>query len=133
MEIRRLSAVDPEEAGGDVQESTVLKREGIVGDIGDRVVTVSEVTFRPGERTRLHTHDYGQVLYVTRGEGVVATVDETHTVCEGDLIFVPPDEVHWHGTARDDPVEFAHITYVVRDAVGEGTTAVGDIVDPAGE
>lgn len=127
MEITNLREVEQVESGGDVQESVMLKREGVVGDIGEQVVTVSEVTFRPGERTRLHEHTYGQTLYVTGGQGIVATEDEEYEVSEGDLIFIPPGEVHWHGTAHEDPVEFSHLTYVVRDEVGQDTTAVGDI------
>lgn len=129
MEIRALGAMDAEEVGGDVQESTALKKTGLAGDLGEQVVTANEVTFRPGERTRLHEHTYGQLLYVTRGRGVAATEDEEREVEAGDLVFFEPGEVHWHGTARDDPSEFAHLTVVVRDDVGQDTTAVGDIDD----
>lgn len=127
MEIRKLSEVEPEERGGAVQESTALKKDGIVGHVGEQVVTVNEVTFRPGERTKMHKHTYGQVLYVTRGSGVVATADEEHPVDEGDLIFIQPGKAHWHGTAHEDPVKFTHITYVIRDEPGKDTTPVGDI------
>lgn len=127
MEIRELADAEPEESGGDVQESTAMKKTGLVGDIGNQVVTVNEVTFRPGERTRLHEHTYGQLLYVTSGRGVVATEDEEREVTEGDLIFLEPNEVHWHGTSREDPQEFTHLTVVVRNEVDLDTTAVGDI------
>lgn len=124
MEIQKLSEAEPEENEGGVQESTVLKKEGLVGEIGDQVVTVSEVTFRPGERTKMHKHTYGQVLYVVDGPGVVATAGNEREVDDGDLIFIPPGEEHWHGTGQDASSDFAHITYVLRDSVDEGTVAV---------
>ena len=129
MEIRGVADVEPEESGGDVQESTALKKTGLVGDTGDQVVTANVVTFRPGERTRLHEHTYGQLLYVTSGRGVVATEDEEREVTEGDQVFFEPGEVHWHGTSRDDPEEFSHLTVVIRDEEGQDTTPVGDIED----
>ena len=129
MKIRELADAESEESGGDVQESTAMKKTGFAGDIGDQVVTANEVTFRSGERTRLHEHTYGQLLYVTSGRGVVATEDEEREVETGDLIFFEPGEVHWHGTSRDNPSEFTHLTVVVRDEVGQDTTAVGDLED----
>lgn len=126
MQVQKLSEVDIEEVGGDVQESTALKKEGLVGDVGDQVVTANEVTFRPGKRTNMHKHTHGQLLYVTGGRGVVGTEDEQYTVERGDLVFFHPGEVHWHGTSREDPAEFSHLTVVLRDGVGEGTIAVGD-------
>lgn len=126
MEVTRLSDADPEVMDGPVQSSTAHVRRGIVGDIGDRVVTVSEVTFRPGERTVMHTHDYGQVLFVTGGTGTVGTHHEEHEVGAGDLVFFPPGEVHWHGTPENATESFSHLTFVVRDEPGTGTTVATD-------
>lgn len=126
MQVASLEDVEPEETGGAVQTSTILKKGALVGDTGDQVVTISEIRFRPGERTKYHTHDYGQTLYVTDGRGVVATRDEEREVTEGDLIFFPPGEEHWHGTAEDSDDELAHLSIVLRDAVGEGTHPVED-------
>lgn len=126
MEIGRPQDAEAETIGGPVQESTAEKRAGVVGDLGDRVVTVSEVTFRPGERTALHYHTYGQVLFVTAGPGYVGTEDEEIRVEAGDVIFFSPGEVHWHGTGPNATESFSHLTYVIRDEVGEDTVAVTD-------
>lgn len=126
MQVESLDDVESVETGGAVQTSTILKKAALVGDVGDTVVTISEIRFRPGERTKYHTHDYGQTLYVTDGHGIVATRDEKREVTEGDLVFFPPDEEHWHGTVENGTDELAHLSIVLRDSVGEGTHPVDD-------
>jgi quercetin dioxygenase-like cupin family protein len=62
-----------------------------------RVVGAS-VTFEPGARTAWHTHPLGQTLIVTAGCGWVqrwsGPVEE---IRPGDVVWIPPDEKHWHG------------------------------------
>lgn len=55
------------------------------------------VHFEAGGRTRPHLHHSGQVLYITRGEGIVADDRGRHQVRAGDVVTVQPDEWHWHG------------------------------------
>lgn len=107
----------------DVQESTALLREGLRSEFKDNTVRASEVTFRPGERTKFHTHDGIQVLYVTEGTGIVATREEERTVTEGDLILFPPGEDHWHGTSDDAESSFSHL-FVIVERTGTTTTPV---------
>ena len=107
----------------DVQESTALLREGLWGEFKDNTVRASEVTFRPGERTKFHTHEGIQVLYVTEGTGVVATREEEQTVTEGDLILFPPGEEHWHGNSDDAKSSFSHLFFIV-EQTGTTTTPV---------
>jgi quercetin dioxygenase-like cupin family protein len=127
MQVASAADAAGQEVGGDVQTSQVLKTNSLVGDIGDQVVTASTIRFRPGERTRYHTHDYGQTLVVTEGTGMVGTEDERLEVTEGDIVFFPPDEVHWHGSAPDRDEDFEHVSIVVRDDPDEGTHAVKDL------
>jgi quercetin dioxygenase-like cupin family protein len=62
-----------------------------------RVLGVS-VTFEPGARTAWHTHPLGQTLIVTAGCGRVCrwggSVEE---IRPGDVVWIPPNEKHWHG------------------------------------
>ena len=62
------------------------------------------VTFEPGARTAWHTHPLGQTLIVTFGLGLVQRWGESIEVIRpGDIIWIPPNEKHWHGavlTAR---------------------------------
>lgn len=123
MDVTSLPATEPEEMDGDVQESTALRRIGVQDDFDGTTVRSAEVTFRPGERTKFHTHAGIQVLYVTEGTGVVGTRDEERTVSEGDLILFPPGEEHWHGTAEDADSSFSHVYFIAEES-GTETTVV---------
>jgi quercetin dioxygenase-like cupin family protein len=56
------------------------------------------VTFEPGARTAWHTHPLGQTLIVTAGSGWVqqwgGPIQEFR---EGDVVWIPPRQKHWHG------------------------------------
>ena len=56
------------------------------------------VTFEPGARTAWHKHPFGQTLIVTAGRGLVqrrgGPIEE---IGPGDVVWIPPDEEHWHG------------------------------------
>lgn len=66
------------------------------------------VTFEPGARTAWHTHPLGQILIVTAGIGRVQRwgdpVEEIH---QGDVVWIPPGQKHWHGGAPNSSM--AHI------------------------
>jgi len=56
------------------------------------------VTFEPGARTAWHTHPLGQTLIVTAGCGWVQRWDgPVEEIRPGDVVWIPPDEKHWHG------------------------------------
>jgi len=61
---------------------------------------ILNVTFEPGARTAWHTHPLGQILIVTAGCGQVQSwggpIEE---IRPGDVVWIPPDEKHWHGAA----------------------------------
>ncbi len=65
------------------------------------------VTFGPGARLNFHTHTFEQILYVTGGKGIVATREKEQVVTPGTVVFIPADEVHWHGATWDS--SFSHI------------------------
>ncbi|MFN3210855.1 MAG: cupin domain-containing protein [Roseovarius sp.] len=60
------------------------------------------VTFEPGARTAWHTHPAGQTLIVTFGQGRVqregGPVEE---IRQGDVVWFPAGEKHWHGASPD--------------------------------
>jgi quercetin dioxygenase-like cupin family protein len=75
------------------------------GDTGGFGVLL--VTFGPGARLNFHTHTSEQILYVTEGKGIVATRETEQIVTPGEVIFIAPGEVHWHGATEDS--SFSHI------------------------
>ena len=69
------------------------------------------VTFAPGARTAWHAHPLGQILIVTAGTGRVQRwgdpVEEIH---QGDIVWIPPGQKHWHGAPPN--ISMAHIAIV---------------------
>jgi 4-carboxymuconolactone decarboxylase len=69
------------------------------------------VTFEAGARTAWHTHPLGQILIVTAGTGRVQRwgdpIEEIH---QGDVVWIPPGQKHWHGAAPNSSM--AHIAIV---------------------
>lgn len=69
------------------------------------------VNFSPGARTDWHSHPDGQVLYVTSGAGLVQTdAGETVEVSAGDVVYSPPEELHWHGAGPTSPMQHLSLT-----------------------
>ena len=68
----------------------------------------SLVTFEPGARTAWHTHPLGQILIVTAGLGRVQRWgDPIEDIRQGDVVWIPPGQKHWHGAAPQSSM--AHI------------------------
>ncbi|MDX5359645.1 MAG: cupin domain-containing protein [Rhodobacterales bacterium] len=62
----------------------------------------AHVTFEPGARTAWHTHPAGQTLIVTFGRGFVQREGgPVKEIAQGDVIWFPAGEKHWHGAAPD--------------------------------
>lgn len=56
------------------------------------------VTFEPGARTAWHQHPLGQLLIVTAGSGRVQREGgPVETINPGDIVWIEPNERHWHG------------------------------------
>ncbi|MGR3761059.1 (R)-mandelonitrile lyase [Roseobacteraceae bacterium NS-SX3] len=64
------------------------------------------VRFSPGARTAWHTHPLGQTLYVLSGCGRIGTrTAPPREITQGDTVWIPPGEAHWHGAAPDCGME----------------------------
>jgi quercetin dioxygenase-like cupin family protein len=100
---------------GDVWIESIARAEA------DSTVNVGAVHFTPGARTAWHTHEGGQTLYVTEGEGRVQSRGEPIvTIRPGDVVRTPTGEWHWHGAAHDHVMTHLSIT--------EGPATWGDHV-----
>ena len=61
-------------------------------------IVAARVTSEPGARTNWHIHPLGQTLYVLSGIGRFQTKGgPVHEIRPGDVIWIPPNEKHWHG------------------------------------
>ncbi|MBR1160810.1 (R)-mandelonitrile lyase [Bradyrhizobium elkanii] len=66
-------------------------------------LNASRVSFEPGARTAWHTHPLGQTLYVISGIGrVQAKGGPIKEIRPGDVVWIPPNEKHWHGASPDN-------------------------------
>jgi quercetin dioxygenase-like cupin family protein len=99
-----------------------LRSETFTGEVwGDPVlestggVQINSVFFAPRSRTHWHTHERGQVLVVTSGQGRAFTRGgEGGIIRAGDTVWIPPDVEHWHGADTG--------TYLVHLAISLGRT-----------
>jgi 4-carboxymuconolactone decarboxylase len=71
----------------------------------------ARVSFEPGARTGWHSHPLGQILIVTAGTGrVQRRGDPVEEIRQGDVVWTPPGQKHWHGAAPDSSMTHIAIT-----------------------
>ena len=88
---------------------------------------VQHVTFEPGSRTVWHSHPLGQLLIVTAGAGWIQRKDEEIAeIRAGDVISIPPGEIHWHGATADRVMSFLAIQEALNGKVVEPLGPVSD-------
>lgn len=77
---------------------------------------ILEVTYREGGRTVWHVHEREQIIYVTNGRGFVEDSAEHLEVHVGDLVQIPKQTRHRHGSYAD--TEMTHLSFM---NIGETT------------
>jgi quercetin dioxygenase-like cupin family protein len=91
-------------------------------------VGCAHVRFSPGARTAWHKHPHGQILYITDGVGYVCKRGQSATkIHPGDVIFIEPDEEHWHGATPDRFM--AHVAIQAADEKGSPVTWLEHVTD----
>lgn len=74
-------------------------------------ISGARVMFEPGARTAWHTHPLGQTLIVTAGTGrVQGWGDPVDEIRQGDVVWIPPGQKHWHGAAPNTSMTHIAIT-----------------------
>ncbi len=110
MKVFRPSQAPSEEMTGGIFTGTIKMTPLINADTGAEQLKSALVYFPAGVRNKLHHHTHEQILYVTKGKGIVATEEDEHMVEPGDIVVIPAGEEHWHGATHD--TDFEHL-YVV--------------------
>ena len=85
-----------------------VQRSQLVDEMQGQGLRMGLAKFSPGSKTVFHTHTSEQVLFVLKGKGILASETEENVVTPGMLIYIPPNERHWHGATKDD--SFSHIS-----------------------
>ena len=119
MRVVTMSAIPKEPYVHPLFTGPDVRRQVLVPD--SQEFNVNIVNFGKGVRNKFHAHDSEQILIVTAGRGIVATEGEERVVTQGDVVFIPAGEKHWHGATED--LEFSHI-YVTK--LGSVTTQLED-------
>lgn len=79
-------------------------------------VTINTVNFTPCARTKWHSHENGQIIFVLAGRGLIqAEGGPVRTLRAGDTVWAPPGERHWHGASSE--------SFVTHTAVSLGVTS----------
>src|SRR6185437_12851544 len=99
MKTADIEAVDRESKlfKGHVTAQTVLDNDGTA-------LRASLINFDKGAVNIFHVHEYDQILYVTAGEGIIAT--------EKEEIRIRPGHRHWHGATPE--TSMSHIAISIR-------------------
>lgn len=104
MEIKRKESRTPEEVSAERFTGKVQLERLIEAPAPARLMSV-DATFQPGARTVWHSHPLGQTLIITVGCGWVqrygGPVEEVHP---GDVVWIAPNEKHWHGATATTPM-----------------------------
>ncbi len=110
MKVIRSDEAEMEEREGGIFIGKIGIARFLDSDLGSREFRSAIVTFPPGTRNKFHTHTHEQILFVTEGEGIVATEDEEAAVKVGDMVLIPAGESHWHGATKHDTFKHLYVT-----------------------
>lgn len=107
MKIVNLKKVKKQRLGAPIFTGQVTRQSPVTDDEGSDL-SIDYVYFPKGVRNKFHKHSNDQVLIIIKGRGIVATKDKRFKVKEGDVVWSPAGEVHWHGATPG--YDFAHIS-----------------------
>ena len=110
MKVLRTSEIPEKERSSSLFKGRVTVQPVLDADSSDLRTNI--INFDKGAVNVFHVHDVDQVLYVTRGEGIIATEKEEIRIKPGDFVVIPAGEKHWHGATPDS--DFAHIAIAIR-------------------
>ena len=110
MKVLKTSEIEAKERGGGLFKGRVTVQP--VLDADSSALRTNLINFDKGAVNVFHVHDFDQVLYVTKGEGIIATEGEEIRIRPGDFVVIPAGEKHWHGATPES--DFAHIAISIR-------------------
>ena len=118
MYVTRQSDVNPEEAGdAPLFYGGRVTRQPLVGRTDQEDYNFGIVSFYDGAKNHFHTPTSDQILFATKGLGIVASEEGEIEMEVGDTAFIPAGEKHWHGAV--DGHDFSHISLTRPNSVTE--------------
>jgi quercetin dioxygenase-like cupin family protein len=108
MKVVKMDEIDKQVLTNPLFTGREVTRQALLPESKEFQVNI--VNFGKGVRNKFHAHESEQILIITVGKGVVATEKEKKIVTVGDIVLIPADEKHWHGSGGDS--DFFHIVIV---------------------
>jgi quercetin dioxygenase-like cupin family protein len=115
MYVSKGSSLNPQRVQRDIFTGEVHQAQHVNDQQGEQL-RIGLVNFKPGGRTKWHTHPWEQGLVIIDGKGIVATEAQENVVVAGDVVVIPTGEKHWHGAT-----ETTSMTHVAINQQGEAT------------
>lgn len=79
----------------------------LVGPVdGAKIFHMRHFEVQPGGHSPHHQHDYEHEVLILRGRGLVKSEQGDRPCQPGDVVWVPPNEMHQFQCAGDEPLEF---------------------------
>lgn len=126
MEIKR-SGAQPSGRGPDEYFTGTVRIDPLFEAPAPARVRGASVTFEPGARTAWHIHPLGQTLIVTAGRGRAQRAGGAiEEIRPGDVVWIPPNEKHWHGAGRTTPLTHLAIQEALEGKAVEWLEQVSD-------
>jgi quercetin dioxygenase-like cupin family protein len=61
---------------------------------------------QPGKSSRLDQHDHDHGVIIFRGQAKVRMGDEEQLASPGDIVYIPPNEIHQFTSVSEEPLGF---------------------------
>ena len=86
-------------------------------DYASKIVAIYETTLSSGQSIQPHYHpDAEELYYILAGKGLMHLGDEHREVESGDVIYIPPDKVHFLSNTAIEDIRFLTLTVRVPKA-----------------
>lgn len=99
--------------GNQVEEMFVEKLRGGVNlsECASKIVAIYETTLSSGQTIQPHYHsDAEELYYILSGNGLMHIGDERKEVESGDVIYIPPEKVHFLSNTSAAEIRFLTLT-----------------------
>ena len=90
MKVLRTNEIEQKERSSGLFKGKVTVQPVLDSDKSDLRTNI--INFDKGAVNVFHVHDFDQVLYVTKGEGIIATEKEEIRITPGDFVVIPAGE-----------------------------------------
>ena len=88
-----------------------------LSDCASKIVAIYETTLSSGQSIQPHYHpDAEELYYILSGNGLMHIGDERREVESGDVVYIPPDKVHFISNTSTEDIRFLTLTVKVPKA-----------------